>query len=213
MRERRLAITITFIVHGALLLLALLTQLREPDRGVDQIVLFFPVEATTATFSEIEETSKAPSVQEAEPPPPSPQPPSFRRDEVEYVEIDTVMDEAVWSVPKRALDADITPEQALVALEKLLEEHPEYKNLIVREMIAGSGFVRDSLPPVSFHLEDVMKFENFLPSWMYEAARMKGLHGGHSPVHGHWSPEQRGGAQIDVIGLYRFLKHLISGEK
>ncbi|MCZ7555927.1 MAG: hypothetical protein M5R41_05940 [Bacteroidia bacterium] len=150
---------------------------------------------------------------------PVPSPPQTvqqRIPETQVAEVDVFIpkpDSArVWTPPKRVLDPEITPEQAWVELTRLIGEYPQYKDMVVREMLAGSGFVRDSLPPVSFRLEDVMKFEQFVPSWVIEAARVQGSYGGYNPVLGYRRAEQYTGPQLNVIQALKFLIDLIGGE-
>lgn len=217
-RERRTAMLAALGLHIAALGLAAVIWLDAPvrTRRSISIVLQVPVQLQTPEVAQRPAKRSGASSGRVAPRQPS-QLESVPREREsiisaaapETVSVDT---SRTWRLPGNVLDPDITPEQAWKELTQLLEKHPQFKDMVVREMLAGSGFVQDSLPPVSFHLDDVLKFEKFLPSWMYEAMRVQSQYGGYSPVMGHRRVEQYTGPQLNVISALKYLYDLIEGK-
>jgi hypothetical protein len=215
--ERRAALLIAVGVHLVLLVSAAFIHLREVEK-TERRLYFILTESEVPPEPDRKETKQRVSTPLATRPilPPSgPHIPvhTTKRDVAELdVAIPASDSQRVWIPPRNILDADISPEQAWTELTRLIEEYPQYRDMVVREMLAGSGFVRDSLPPVSFRLEDVMKFEKFVPSWVYEAARVQGSYGGYNPVLGYRRSEQYTGPQLNVFQALKFLIDLIEGD-
>ncbi len=218
--DRRTAAIVALSLHIAALAVAYMTHLQQPEAVHTTLEINLMVSPEREPHRTQAQADRVPSTLRNIRPLPAaaPVPAADPKREVVVIEpilpdnSDTVKPRPQWKLPKNVLENDWTPEQAWGELTQLLHEHPEYKDMVLREMLAGSGFVKDSLPPLSFHLDDVMKFEEFLPSWMYEAQRMQGLHGGYSPVMGTRRIEQYTGPQIDIIGAYKFLRGLIEGD-
>lgn len=212
----RAALLITLGAHAVLLLIAAFIHLREVVKTERRLYFVLTEADTKLRGDQAPPKPPEPDRRRFSPLPPPTQFIPQSVPESPVAEVDIVIPEQdsarVWTTPKRVLDPEITPEQAWVELTRLIEEYPQYKDMVVREMLAGSGFVRDSLPPVSFHLEDVMKFEQFVPSWVIEAARVQGSYGGYNPVLGYRRSEQYTGPQLNVIQALKYLIDLIGGD-
>jgi hypothetical protein len=215
--ERSSAALATVLLHLLLLALTLMISLPEAEKSERDLLLTIDFAARHAKADERmlptpTRSLPSPSMEQR---PIVTDPPSTRQPQavVDMPLVDTLRRRPTLQLPRNVLERDITPEQAWDELTRLLEQYPEYREMVVREMIAGAGFVPDSLPPVSFHLEDVMKFETFLPGWMYEMGRMQGMHGGYSPVMGHRRTEQYTGPQFNVLQGLKFLLDLIGGRE
>jgi hypothetical protein len=215
--ERRVAVLIAVAVHATLLFSAAFIYLREVEKTERQ--LYFTLTEPDILPRRDEKTAerRAQDPQQAVPQF-LPSAPRILASPLTtgQAEIDIAIPESdsprVWIPPRNVLDPEISPEVAWKELTRLIEEYPQFKDMVVREMLAGSGFVRDSLPPVSFRLEDVMKFEKFVPSWVYEAARVQGSYGGYNPVLGYRRSEQYTGPQLNALQALKFLIDLIEGE-
>lgn len=224
-RYRTSSFTITVLLHAAIMIVAALLSLPIPERKPDNDVElhFLPSPFPPAPVGMPEATARRtvtpPSSRQPSITAPKPVTPIVTEAEPSRHEAASTTDDVVeipartWQPPPSPFDSEMTPEQAWGLLDSLLREHPEFRDMVLREMLAGQGFVRDSLPPVSFHLEDVMKFEKFLPSWMYEIGRQQGLHpGNYHPVYGHRNPSQYSGPSVNILGLIDFLRGLLSGK-
>ncbi len=224
-RYRTSSLTITLLLHAAIMTVAALLSLPLPERKPDNDVelQFLPLSPSPTPVRVPQASARrsvpVPSTRGHSEPVTKPTPPTSTETEQSQPDAARNTDDVVeipartWQPPPSPFDSALTPEQAWGLLDSLLREHPEFRDMVLREMLAGQGFVRDSLPPVSFHLEDVMKFEKFLPSWMYELGRQQGLHGGnYHPVYGHRNPSQYSGPSVNIFGLIDFLRGLLSGK-
>ena len=104
----------------------------------------------------------------------------------------------------------MTQEQAYEELSALLEEHPEFKETIIGMMVAGKH--SNEAPDLyrSTGLEDILANQRWKDGYEYEALKNQRYFGPYDPVHGLNSGQY--GGQINVIGLYKFLRKLIDGD-
>lgn len=112
-------------------------------------------------------------------------------------------------IDKGPLEKHLTPEEAFGQLTRLLEEYPQYREMIVREMIAGSGFVPDSLPPIDLHLETMIG-DRFRDTWIRSREHIEHEFRSYDGVHG-WRQNSNYGGQLNIFGLLQFLIDLIEG--
>jgi hypothetical protein len=137
-------------------------------------------------------------------------------DGTEFVEIPPVSDTArIAPAMPRLLERNLSEpvideRQAFEELGKLLTGHPEFRNLILKEMIAGDGRVPGRKWMLDMRLADILKFERFLSPYEYEL--MKGGGGGYTgpydPVHG-FDRDKRKGFLVNVFELLGFVKKLL----
>ncbi|MBR9979115.1 MAG: hypothetical protein KFH87_13605 [Bacteroidetes bacterium] len=143
--------------------------------------------------------------------PESPQRPSDADEAMQAIttETDSVR---TWSETnlQGVFERDIDPEEAWRQLGALLDEHPEFREMVLREMIAGQGFLSDSLPPVNLHLDQIFK-HGIRPTWDTQRGAIEHASRTFDPVQG-WTNKGSYGPQINIIGLLKFLMDLIEGE-
>jgi hypothetical protein len=106
----------------------------------------------------------------------------------------------------------VNRERALHVLDSMLRTHPEFHESIFREMMAGSGFIRDTVPHPRESIMYLLTKMKFLSKWEYERWRAGGQFGGYDPVHGWDGRAQKLGPQINIKQLYEFIRKLSSGE-
>jgi len=116
--------------------------------------------------------------------------------------------------PRLVTKKELTPEQAMKELLELLERHPEFRNLALREAIAGDGMAPDRRPKTDLRLEEMLAMENWRSSWEYELTKRGGggYTGPYDPVFG-FDRDKYSGFQVNIPELLKFLKRLIGGAK
>ncbi len=221
-----LAIVATVTLHLGVLLVAVFIHLQQPDSADRDVHVWFqgrpiaepppdrPPEKTERKAETGEHSrQRAPIV---------PQPPAVPRTRVtppaaqnEPLVVqaatpgDSVTKERTMTF-RHVLDRDLSPEEALDILSELLESHPEYKNLVVRDMIAGAGLPRDSLPPIDLALDQI--FKNGIPkTWDTQRGAVESAWKSYDPVMG-WTNKGGYGPQVNVLGIIKFLLDLIQGK-
>lgn len=111
---------------------------------------------------------------------------------------------------RSVLERPLTTEEAWSILGRLMEEHPRYRGLVLREMIAGSGLPVDSVPRIDLRYDSVFR-NGIRPSWGAQRHVIEDAFKSFDAVHG-WTNKGGYGPTINVIGLIRFLIDLIEGE-
>ncbi len=111
---------------------------------------------------------------------------------------------------RSVLDRGVTPEQAWEMLAGLIEQYPQFREMALREMVAGQGLPPDSLPKINLHLDQILK-NGIQPSWDTQRQAIEEASRSFDPVHG-WTNKGSYGPQVNVIGIILFLIDLIEGE-
>lgn len=104
----------------------------------------------------------------------------------------------------------MTPEEAYTQFSRLLEEHPEFREMIVQKMLADEGFVPDTVPKINLFLEQMIggKYGN---AWMNSRQGIEWAFRNYDGVHG-WRQNSNYGNQVNIFGLLKFLRGLIEGK-
>ncbi|MBE0645234.1 MAG: hypothetical protein IH600_14215 [Bacteroidetes bacterium] len=219
--RRTLAVFLTLALHLIVLIIATLIQLHEPHHHDPSVRLWFrSTPQQTSPAAEDQRPSSAAgrreNVSDAVIEPPQSPPRTLPLVESEQtVHADVALDADTSSDPRRmtlrsVLDRKIRPDQAWEILARLLEEYPEYKNMIVKEMIAGTGLPADSLPRINLYLDQIFK-NGIQPTWGTQRGAIEGAWKSFDPVMG-WTNKGGYGPQINVLGLLKFLIDLIEGK-
>lgn len=116
-----------------------------------------------------------------------------------------------WISLRSVLDRGMSPEQALETLAGLLEQYPQYRETVLREMIAGQGLPPDSLPKINLYLNQILK-NGIKPTWDTQHRAVEEVGRSFDPVQG-WTNKGGTGPQINVLGIIFFLIDLIEGKK
>ena len=235
-RDAVRAMLVVAAVHAVFLLTAVLTTLHSPSDRAEDIVVSFeaippaipresrgqstrthapelkasvrPRESNRASMSRRESATQSQPVDA-----PAPEPDAALVQTPDPVEIPAQAGtpRALPHMLSRDLTAPaMTDQQAFDELLGLLERHPEYRNLILREMFAGDGRVPGSKWMLEARVGDVLKFESFLTPYQYELMKSGGggYTGPYDPVHG-FDRDKRKGFLVNVPALLKFLKTLI----
>lgn len=228
-RERMVAFIASLGLHTLLLVLALayhLDQLQVPSRSVAVILTDQTSERETSVQERApaQRLSRTPSSSgiiravRAQPAPPTATQEASRPDEQEQPVVvmpaDTVCTDVIpTTIPTTSVLAGMSQEEALGELLHLLGKHPEFKETILRELLAGDGAV-DPVPPLEiFGLEQLLKLH--AGKLALPGALARGLGGVnpnpvYHPVHGlNGNPV---GMSINYLGILLKLIELIKGE-
>jgi len=208
------ALILSLLLHTAGMLTALLIHLHDPpsaDRRIELGILPSPEPRTAPqqTDSGPEATARKTHLQQRRisvPAPQTPQLPDIPEREPE----EERRDPTVIEIPSSPLEKEMTPEEAWSELGQLLEKHPEFREMVVREMLAGSGFAPDTLPKISLYLEQMIG-GRFDRSWLQNRSAIEHAFRSYDGVHG-WRQNSNYGNQVNVLGLLRFLIDLIEGD-
>ena len=112
---------------------------------------------------------------------------------------------------RSVLDRELSPEQAWDVLGRLLDEYPQYRESVLRELIAGSGLPPDSLPRINLYLDQILK-NGIKPTWETQRTTIEDAFKSYDAVMG-WTNKGGYGPSINYIGLILFLIDLIDGDK
>ncbi len=214
-RARWIAWTGSLLLHAIVLGAALLIVLKAPERQEQSVEVVLqrnvkpgelrdvpaPEETTPAV-----RTSRRPLLPRPELPLPAAPP---------DIVISTPLPEPseaqnTFELPSSPLDRKWTPEEAYAELTRLLEEYPQFREQVLREMIAGKGFVPDTVQHIDLFLDKI--FANGIkPSWGNQRQAVEGASRSFDGVSG-WRQNSNYGTGINVIGLLKFLYDLIDGE-
>lgn len=104
----------------------------------------------------------------------------------------------------------MTSEQAYAELNRLLEEYPQFRDQIMRKLVAGSGMTPDTVPKFDLRLEQMLA-NGIKPSWNNQRHRVEAANQSFNGVSG-WTQNSYGGG-INVLGLLGLLYDLIKGEE
>jgi hypothetical protein len=214
------AMAVALLLHGLLLLFSVLWTLGTPGRQEDGEVVSLsvirnsqrsasPIVRTvrgrfTAIGSRVSEIPVAPSSGGEAVVPASIQSKAPARG-------DTVVSAGT---PRLVTERELTSEQALKELLELLERHPEFRNLALREAIAGDGMTPGRLSLPDLRIEEMLEMENWKSSWEYELMKRGGggYTGPYDPVYG-FDRDKYTGLQVNILELLKLLKRLIGGAK
>jgi len=208
------ALIISALLHAAGILIALLIHLQDPtaaDRVIELSIMRESEREEDLSDAEAvsqrgTQSAQSPPMTTVPPPPPAPMLPDIR-DEIPDREN---RDRPVMEIPSSPLERDMTPEEAWDQLTTLLEEHPEFREMVLREMIAGSGFAPDTVPKINLYLEQMIG-GRFDQSWVRSRRGIEHAFRSYDGVHG-WRQNSNYGNQVNVLGLLRFLIDLIEGD-
>ena len=211
-RSATAAWAISAVFHLALLAAAGLFVLGDPVRDSEAVSLRFERRVEQEVVEE-DRTERAPNSGRltapqrpllSEPTPP----------ENAVVLQDLVIEEPAsddgFIIPPSPIKSEMTPEEAFAELNRLLEEYPQYRDQVLREMIAGDGFVQDSLPPINLYLEQMFK-GGVTPTWQGQRHVVEQAFSTFNGVSG-WSQNGNYGGGVNVLGLLKLLIDLIEGE-
>ncbi|MFA6234865.1 MAG: hypothetical protein WC824_11905 [Bacteroidota bacterium] len=223
---RSIALIVTVVLHLALLVISDLMHLNEPPHGDITVELSFSSVPPAEIPSRFDRQNRAPTAKAADQAVPSPRVPIRSQNDipqqtlpapkiVDPIQTEEPVDNKSLNRPpemnfRRILERELTPEQAWQLLTKLLAEHPEFRETVLREMIAGKGFVPDSLPPVNLQLARIFK-NGIQPTWESQRGAIEEAFKSFDPVQG-WTNKGGYGPQLNVIGLINFLLKLIEGK-
>jgi hypothetical protein len=214
-RDRGYAWTVSILIHGLGITIALAIALQSPDRQESAVELSF--EAAPQRMQEAEDAPSGRPAASRNLPPARPrvatQSPSLPGlpDLVVERPPENAQDEPPeFTLPASPLERDWTPEEAYGELTRLLEEYPQFREQVLREMIAGKGFVPDTVQHIELYL-DQMLAPGLAPSWGRQRAAVEGAFRSFDGVSG-WRQNSNYGGGINVIGLLLFLYDLIEGE-
>lgn len=111
---------------------------------------------------------------------------------------------------RSVLDRPMDAERAWEVLDELLREYPQFRESVVREMIAGSGLPPDSLTRADLRLDQIFR-DGMRPSWGRQREVIEHAYRSFDPVMG-WTNKGGYGPAVNVLGLLKFLIDLIEGE-
>lgn len=111
---------------------------------------------------------------------------------------------------RSVLARPLSAEEAWSILGQLMEEYPQFREMVRKEMIAGSGLPADSLPRIDLRYEQMLR-KGLRPSWDAQRHVIEEAFKSFDAVHG-WTNKGGYGPTINVIGLIRFLLDLIEGK-
>jgi hypothetical protein len=214
-RDRGYAWAISILLHVLFIIAALTIALQSPDRQDDTVELLF----STSPRQMPEEQEALPGRPDASASLPPAQPRIATQspplpglpDLVVERPPESVQDERdAFTLPVSPLERDWTPEEAYAELTRLLEEYPQFREQVLREMIAGKGFVQDTVQRLDLCF-DQMLARGITPSWARQRAVVEGAFRSYDGVSG-WKQNSNYGGGINVIGLLRLLYELIDGE-
>ena len=212
------AVFISVLLHAAGILSALLIHLQDPPAADRVIQLTVIRESEQEKASDDAASDAAPDASRSSqrvqrlprqivpPPPPVPVLPDIPEQDADKER----GEHPVIAIPSSPLERDMTPEEAWDQLGKLLEKHPEFREMVMREMIAGSGFTPDTVPKLNLYLEQMIG-GRFDQSWLRSRNGIEHAFRSYDGVHG-WRQNSNYGNQVNVLGLLRFLIDLIEGE-
>jgi hypothetical protein len=213
-------------LHGLLLLAALLVHLPILPITSDTVELRFLAPPDKVLDSEksadpplSREMTATPDPRDEVhlPPPPAKLPAviSNTNPASETLKIEASAPDSLRAMPTTALrgvlDRNLKPEQAWDILGRLLDEYPQYRESVLRELIAGSGLPPDSLPRINLHLDQMLK-NGIKPTWETQRTAIEHAFRSYDPVMG-WTNKGGYGPSINIIGLLTFLIDLIEGKK
>ncbi|MFZ1731937.1 MAG: hypothetical protein WBQ23_06835 [Bacteroidota bacterium] len=221
-----IAIFATLFLHVVLLIAALFIHLQEPPRSDITVQLTFRrsemAKPIVQSSEDIREELNAPTAKSSpHPAPPAEQPPQFPPEaravqplttesiHADYPSRDSTQKAREMTL-RSVLDRRLSPEQAWEILAKMLTEHPEFRDTVLKEMIAGQGYAPDSLPPVNLYLDQIFK-NGIQPTWQAQRGAIESAFKSFDPVQG-WTNKGGYGPQINIIGLIQFLIKLIEGK-
>jgi hypothetical protein len=217
-------------LHVGMLVLAALIPLREPERREDTLQLSFlprtargpEFESTRADLPANDDRNATASAGRVSPV----SDPSLTRPQAEEEGSDArvaiVADDDGVSVRdgsrqtertslRSVLDRGMSPEQAMETLAGLLAQYPQYRETVLREMIAGQGLPPDSLPRINLYLDQILK-DGIKPTWETQRRAVEEAGRSFDPVQG-WTNKGGYGPQINVLGIIFFLIDLIEGKE
>ena len=111
---------------------------------------------------------------------------------------------------RSVFDRPVSAEKAWEVLGELLEEYPQFRESVMREMIAGAGLPPDSLPRADMRYEQMFR-DGIRPSWERQRETVEHAFRSFDPVHG-WMNKGGYGPAVNVLGLLKFLIDLIEGD-
>lgn len=229
--DRQIGRSITSIIaavslHALLLLAALLVYLPTPPTATDTVELRFLAQpyderkVASAADPPPQREMKPPREDLDEPrlPPPPASLPAVATNTTpasETLKIEALAPDSMRSMTNIALrsvlDRELSPEQAWDVLGRLLDEYPQYRESVLRELIAGSGLPQDSLPRINLFLDQILK-NGIKPTWETQRTAIEHAFRSYDPVMG-WTNKGGYGPSINIIGVIKFLIDLIDGKK
>lgn len=213
-----IAWVISIGLHASGILAALLVSFLDPPRQESEMDVILQTFETPAT-----ETTEQLLSDEAQPVALPPQVKAERSEPKEAtivqplpLKVSPVTEEEAdlemqFSIPDDILEREWTPEEAYGILSALIEEYPQYKNMVMREMIAGHGFAPDTTQPINLYLEQMLG-GSYRPSWEKQRHTIEGAFQSFDGVSG-WRQNSNYGGGVNILGLIDFLINLIKGEK
>ena len=221
-RPRTVPFFLALLLHALAVLAALLLRLPDPPRPPRSVELRFEISREKQEAPPVEQRQAGrrtgPAVIVPPPVPampaaspsrtPSPPDPPVTVLRPPSDESAKALRPKTSSSLRSVLDRDLTPEEAWDVLSALLDEYPQYRESVAREMIAGAGLLPDSLRTADLHFERIFR-DGIPPSWGRQREVIENAFRSYDPVMG-WN---RGfGPSINLFGLLRFLIGLIEGK-
>ncbi|MDT8323511.1 MAG: hypothetical protein RRA94_05335 [Bacteroidota bacterium] len=215
LRDHSYAWTASILLHAILLAITLLFFLPSPEKQKTEVELRFEKPSPAALRETEVPAGRNEAISTTAPPRPLmetrvPSAPLLPDLSVPRVQESEREAEQTFSLPTTPLERDWTPEEAYAELTRLLEEYPQFRETVLREMIAGKGFAPDTVQRIDLYL-DRMLANGINPSWNRQRSAVEGAFRSYDGVSG-WRQNSNYGGGINVIGLLRFLYDLIEGE-
>jgi hypothetical protein len=209
---------VSLLLHSLLLGFAFILVLRNPPRHEADIELRFekptrqeqrpPVQTLDDLLPAASSRLSAP----AAPILPVSAPPSPALPDIVVQRPATTVTDAKESfdLPQSPLDRNWTPEEAYAELTRLLEQYPQFREQVLREMIAGKGFAPDTVRKIDLYLDQILA-NGIKPSWGQQRHAVEGAFSTFNGVSG-WSQNGNYGGGVNIFGILKFLIDLIDGE-
>lgn len=213
-RDRGYAWTASILLHGAFILFTVFIALQSPPKQETVVELTITRDPADAPRRESATKTEKEGERRAEAPPRpriSAQVPAAAPLPDLNVELRDERENAVsFTIPQTPLERTWTPEEAYTELTRLLEEYPQFREQVLREMIAGKGFVPDTVQHIDLSLDQILA-DGIRPSWGRQRSAIEGAFRSYDGVSG-WKQNSNYGTGVNIIGLLRFLYDLIEGE-
>ncbi|PLX23209.1 MAG: hypothetical protein C0600_15610 [Ignavibacteria bacterium] len=215
-RYSRLSWVISLLLHACVLTAALFITLLDPTSNTPEMdVRLFtsekqvPVASTEWSLTESSPSRVPPPADarlEQQPEEMIEQLPEIATPEV----ISATADEIHFTIPEDILKKEWTPEEAYGLLSQLIDEYPQYKDMVLREMIAGHGFAPDTAQPIDLCIRQMLS-GGIKPSWGNQRQSIEQAFGSFNGVSG-WSQNSNYGGGVNILGLINFLIGLIKDD-
>lgn len=223
-----ISFVVALLLHALVLFFAVLFRLPDPPSRQEsvEVRLYTEREARTEERRQTEATVRpreeiTPPIKQRHPDPSRPLPPSPER-ATETADAPVLVDARQDVAPvdsshaerrkniTSVLDRSVDPERAWEVLDELLRQYPQYRESVVREMIAGSGLMPDTLTRADLRFDAIFQ-KGIKPSWGRQREVIEQAFRSYDPVMG-WTNKGGYGPAVNVLGLLKFLIDLIEGE-